>query len=661
MTEVELLAEHAAGAVDDLLGDLRTLEHRLPEDGERAGEAREHAEGDVAGAVGLDVAAAASCRRGVELPQAATTTATAIPVSRRFGARVCGIRAMAVGDTVQPPSVARRRAVPDTGRESAPTWITMSMGQWIVQFLRDNPRREPRHLAAPSARAARVCTRISSSVSVSSSSAPTSASVSGSRRSASWRRGSQVSRASLRQALAVLEAQGFIEVRHGGGVFLRRSRGFGGVLHKLVERRARLPEVLEARELLEVRLAELAATRRTDDDLIAMRAALVAMEAEIASAGLGMDGDAAFHHAVHRAGNNKVLEHVIDGLADAIHETRMESLSRAGPPEELAAGPSAHPRRDRGADRRRRGGRDARAPPPGRRRRPAPLGAAGRGSRRCHDPAVVARARDRRRRAGAGDARAGAGGTTASANLAATCDRLIARRGEASGSGARDRGGARARADEQRRDRRIPRGAGRLVLATARRGRRGSRALAVGSDRRGGDGARDRHRGTSAGAVPAAQHGRRRRSRAREVARPAARTAPRASAPPRRRCRPAPSALVVVQRRLPASRADQLGDAGGDAGTVDRLRGRARDPRLGRPAPAPRRRPALLRVLPPAAPGRTADLRGDRAHPRAADRDRPAPRGGTAHRRRSRRRTPPSSTRSAIASRACAGSPSETS
>ena len=90
--------------------------------------------------------------------------------------------------------------------------------------------------------------------------------------------------------------------------------------------------MLEARELLEVRLAELAATRRTDDDLAAMRAALVAMEAEIASAGLGMDGDAAFHHAVHRAGNNKVLEHVIDGLAEAIHETRVESLSEPDRP-----------------------------------------------------------------------------------------------------------------------------------------------------------------------------------------------------------------------------------------------------------------------------------------------------------------------------------------
>jgi GntR family transcriptional repressor for pyruvate dehydrogenase complex len=162
----------------------------------------------------------------------------------------------------------------------------------------------------------------------------------------------EVSRASLRQALAVLEAQGFIEVRHGGGVFLRRSRGFGGMLHKLVERRARLPEVLEARELLEVRLAELAATRRAESDLAAMRAALAQMEAEVDGHELGLGGDSAFHHAVHRAGNNKVLEHVIDGLAAAIHETRVESLSEPGRPrnsliahrhilEAIAAGDSA--------------------------------------------------------------------------------------------------------------------------------------------------------------------------------------------------------------------------------------------------------------------------------------------------------------------------------
>ena len=46
---------------------------------------------------------------GLELPQAATTTATAMPVRKRLGARVFGIRSMAVGDTVQPPSAGQFR------------------------------------------------------------------------------------------------------------------------------------------------------------------------------------------------------------------------------------------------------------------------------------------------------------------------------------------------------------------------------------------------------------------------------------------------------------------------------------------------------------------------------------------------------------------------
>src|ERR1700681_1420253 len=107
----------------------------------------------------------------------------------------------------------------------------------------------------------------------------------------------QVSRTSVRQALVVLQALGFVDVRHGEGVFLRRTRGFGESLSKLVERRRRLPDVLEAREALEVKLAELAAVRRGSDDLAAMRAALSRMTDEIQAGGLGTEGDAAFHHA----------------------------------------------------------------------------------------------------------------------------------------------------------------------------------------------------------------------------------------------------------------------------------------------------------------------------------------------------------------------------
>src|SRR6202165_4237845 len=148
----------------------------------------------------------------------------------------------------------------------------------------------------------------------------------------------RVSRTSIRQAMVVLQAQGFVDVRHGEGIFLRRLRGFGESLPKLLERRRRLPEVLEAREALEVKLAELAASRRTKEDLSAMHAALRLMEKEIRTKGLGTDGDAAFHHAVAAAARNEVLLHLINAMADAIQETRVESLSEPGrPPRSLEA------------------------------------------------------------------------------------------------------------------------------------------------------------------------------------------------------------------------------------------------------------------------------------------------------------------------------------
>src|SRR5665213_1372316 len=141
-----------------------------------------------------------------------------------------------------------------------------------------------------------------------------------------------VSRTSVRQAFVVLQALGFIDIRHGEGAFLRRTRGFGDSLTKLLERRRRLPEVLEAREALEVKLAELAAGRRAEKDLIAMNKALTQMEAEIAAGGLGTEGDAAFHRAISLAARNEILLHLIEAMAEVIQETRVESLSEPGRP-----------------------------------------------------------------------------------------------------------------------------------------------------------------------------------------------------------------------------------------------------------------------------------------------------------------------------------------
>ncbi len=148
----------------------------------------------------------------------------------------------------------------------------------------------------------------------------------------------RVSRTSVRQSFVVLQALGFVDVRHGEGVFLRRTRGFGDSLAKLLERRRRLPDVLEAREALEVKLAELAAAHRGEDDLTAMRAALNQMDAEVSAGGLGTEGDAAFHHAIALAARNQVLLHLIDAMAEVIQESRVESLSEPGrPPRSLVA------------------------------------------------------------------------------------------------------------------------------------------------------------------------------------------------------------------------------------------------------------------------------------------------------------------------------------
>jgi GntR family transcriptional repressor for pyruvate dehydrogenase complex len=142
----------------------------------------------------------------------------------------------------------------------------------------------------------------------------------------------QVSRTSVRQSFVVLQALGFVDVRHGEGVFLRRTRGFGDSLAKLLDRRRRLPDVLEAREALEVKLAELAASHRGKADLDAMTASLDQMEDEIESGGLGTEGDSGFHHAIALAARNQILLHMIDAMAEVIQESRIESLSEPGRP-----------------------------------------------------------------------------------------------------------------------------------------------------------------------------------------------------------------------------------------------------------------------------------------------------------------------------------------
>jgi len=141
-----------------------------------------------------------------------------------------------------------------------------------------------------------------------------------------------VSRASLKQAIVALEVQGLVEVRHGGGTFLRADDLSPAPLAEVLDRQRRLPDILDAREALEVKLAELAAERRTDDDIAAIAVGLEQMAGEVATGLPGVGGDAAFHGALTAAAHSSLLARMMQELAEDIGETRQESLSQAGRP-----------------------------------------------------------------------------------------------------------------------------------------------------------------------------------------------------------------------------------------------------------------------------------------------------------------------------------------
>jgi len=146
-----------------------------------------------------------------------------------------------------------------------------------------------------------------------------------------------VSRATLAQALVALEVLGVIDVQHGTGAVLMYRPSIATVIKGLQEHRNRLPEIVEARSTLEVKLAELAAQRRTDDDLAAIENALQAMTAEIAGGDRGAHGDELFHQAVTAAAHSPVLAQLMTFIAEMILETRLESLAQPGRPEQSLA------------------------------------------------------------------------------------------------------------------------------------------------------------------------------------------------------------------------------------------------------------------------------------------------------------------------------------
>ncbi len=145
-----------------------------------------------------------------------------------------------------------------------------------------------------------------------------------------------VSRASVREAVRALSLMGLVTVKQGEGTFLNEDVGdvfHSSVSSKLLLKRSQIIELCEARGLLEVAMARLAAKRATPDDLEQIGNCLAKMERSLGTCEVFTREDYAFHVLVARAAKNDIIGDVLETVRDLLMEVQHEVVRVPGAPE----------------------------------------------------------------------------------------------------------------------------------------------------------------------------------------------------------------------------------------------------------------------------------------------------------------------------------------
>ena len=129
-----------------------------------------------------------------------------------------------------------------------------------------------------------------------------------------------VGRSSVREALRMLESRGLIESR-GNGAFVVAvppnpfSHGLGMML---ADGQTDLLQLFEVRRMLEGEIAALAAERRTDEQLAALRRAIDEMERGLGAEESYIAADIDFHLTLAAATGNQFVLQLMDAVRDQL-------------------------------------------------------------------------------------------------------------------------------------------------------------------------------------------------------------------------------------------------------------------------------------------------------------------------------------------------------
>jgi GntR family transcriptional regulator, transcriptional repressor for pyruvate dehydrogenase complex len=134
----------------------------------------------------------------------------------------------------------------------------------------------------------------------------------------------QMSRATVREALRILEVQNLVRVRAGraGGAFVQKptTKSMASSVSMLIRgQRIKLADLMETREALEPFCAESAARKRTDDDLAVLDRANEDISDPDTDLAAFLQANLDWHVGVAMASHNELLIGVMTALSQAIY------------------------------------------------------------------------------------------------------------------------------------------------------------------------------------------------------------------------------------------------------------------------------------------------------------------------------------------------------
>ncbi len=131
-----------------------------------------------------------------------------------------------------------------------------------------------------------------------------------------------VGRSTIREAVRVLVHAGLLEKKQGFGTYLKRTAVIQEPLDSRL-RRAEIMEVYEVRKMMELEIARLAAERRDEDDLAAIKEYLDTRNLALANDDIKtyIEADIQFHIAVAIASKNAVVIDLYKTFSVFIRET----------------------------------------------------------------------------------------------------------------------------------------------------------------------------------------------------------------------------------------------------------------------------------------------------------------------------------------------------